>query len=157
MLGGWMFAALPCGPTKHTSEIPHPMDRFSKISTPGLWHLQLEHHLGTPGYNHASHALTNSSGREVDRDEQPQLLELEAGGLLLGRRQPPSLVFRLRTGGRRIVFSSNRQSIYLRSLQGEGGGMGMASEVLPAYDEAAVPKQSWHLSPGSGPRRVLTL
>ncbi|CBN76518.1 hypothetical protein Esi_0000_0142 [Ectocarpus siliculosus] len=51
----------------------------------GPWHLQLEHHLGTPGYNHASHAI-NSSGREVDGDEQPQLLELEAGGLQLGRR-----------------------------------------------------------------------
>ncbi|CAM9357544.1 unnamed protein product [Ectocarpus sp. 6 AP-2014] len=126
-------------------EILHPMDRFSKVSP---WHLQLEHHLVTPGYNHASHA-TSSSGREVDGDEQPQLLELEAGGLQFGRR-----VRRLQ-GGRRFIFSSNRQSMYLRSLQGEGGGMGMASEVLPASDEVAVPKQSWHLWPCSGPRRVL--
>lgn len=119
-------------------------------------HLQLERHLGTPDYNHASHAVTNSSdakqtfeihqpssgplalahsqdhrgrffrpgvvfiratsaplllrtpwvcinrrilrhfdapnarfpaaGRAVDRDEQLQLLELEAAGLLLGHR-----------------------------------------------------------------------
>ncbi|CAB1096291.1 unnamed protein product [Ectocarpus sp. CCAP 1310/34] len=76
--------------------------------------------------------------------------------IIIQRQHPPSLVFWLRTGGRRIIFSSNRQSIYLRSLQREGGRVGMASEVLPASDEAAVPKQSWHLSPGSGPRHVLT-
>ncbi|CAM9720023.1 unnamed protein product [Ectocarpus sp. 12 AP-2014] len=109
-----MFASLPCGPTKHTSFFA-PLLVWSKSSP---WHLQLEHHLGTPGYNHASHAVTNSSGREVDRDEQPQLLELEAGGQTYGATG--SSISR----GHRTIISSDRQSIHLRSPQGEGGAGG---------------------------------